>query len=394
MRVAMILDGAFPPDPRVENEAISLIQSGHEVFLFCLSYTTDFLNSESIKGIQIRRFYCPPFMRKLMALAYTNGMYHRRLTKMIRHFLSDVNPDVIHAHDLQSARSVFQAKSPHHKVILDLHENRPEIMKYYAHVKNFPGKFLIRPAKWKTFEKLYMKEADRIIVVTESARDYYVNNYGLPAQKFTIVPNTIQPEFYTNYALDSKITDRFKETINLLYLGETGLRRGTLDLVRAMKLILQKEPKVRLIIVGKSKEDQLLIQEVARLGLENHVFFEGWKPFETFQSYLSIASIGYSLLHRNIHHDTTYANKVFQYLSFGVPVVVSDSTAQKLIVEKHQCGLISEAQNIQDIAEKSLQIIQDSALSKLFSENGKNSIQSELNWDMISTDLIRLYGEI
>ena len=32
----MILDAVFPPDPRVENEAISLINEGHHVFLFCL----------------------------------------------------------------------------------------------------------------------------------------------------------------------------------------------------------------------------------------------------------------------------------------------------------------------------------------------------------------------
>lgn len=38
MRIGMILDKIFPPDPRVENEAISLIENGHEVYLFCLKY--------------------------------------------------------------------------------------------------------------------------------------------------------------------------------------------------------------------------------------------------------------------------------------------------------------------------------------------------------------------
>ena len=38
MKIGMILDDVFPPDPRVENEAITLINSGHEVFLFCLTY--------------------------------------------------------------------------------------------------------------------------------------------------------------------------------------------------------------------------------------------------------------------------------------------------------------------------------------------------------------------
>ena len=46
----MILDAPFPPDPRVENEAVSLIKAGHEVFLFCLKYADEV--SEVINGIQ------------------------------------------------------------------------------------------------------------------------------------------------------------------------------------------------------------------------------------------------------------------------------------------------------------------------------------------------------
>ncbi|WBX68148.1 hypothetical protein PG910_08500 [Tenacibaculum dicentrarchi] len=37
-RIGMILDKTFPPDPRVENEAIELLKQGHQVFLFCLTY--------------------------------------------------------------------------------------------------------------------------------------------------------------------------------------------------------------------------------------------------------------------------------------------------------------------------------------------------------------------
>ena len=51
----MILDKTFPPDPRVENEAIALTQNGHEVFLFCLTYK-DQLFDEDYKGIKVKRY--------------------------------------------------------------------------------------------------------------------------------------------------------------------------------------------------------------------------------------------------------------------------------------------------------------------------------------------------
>ena len=50
MRIGMILDKTFPPDPRVENEAIELIRSGHEVFLFCLTCGNE-LKEDSINKV-------------------------------------------------------------------------------------------------------------------------------------------------------------------------------------------------------------------------------------------------------------------------------------------------------------------------------------------------------
>ena len=54
MKIGMVLDAEFPPDPRVENEAISLVKAGFDVFLFCLSYQTS--NQENYKGIEVRRY--------------------------------------------------------------------------------------------------------------------------------------------------------------------------------------------------------------------------------------------------------------------------------------------------------------------------------------------------
>ena len=55
MKIGMILDKTFPPDPRVENEAIEIINAGHEVFLFCLKYGNE-LKEETINGIKVKRY--------------------------------------------------------------------------------------------------------------------------------------------------------------------------------------------------------------------------------------------------------------------------------------------------------------------------------------------------
>ena len=46
MKLGMILDAPFPDDARVANECDELIKSGHEIFLFCLSYKKKFQKIE------------------------------------------------------------------------------------------------------------------------------------------------------------------------------------------------------------------------------------------------------------------------------------------------------------------------------------------------------------
>ena len=77
-------------------------------------------------------------------------------------------------HDIQIARSVFSINKKFNlPIILDLHENRPEIMKYYAHVNSILGKLLIHASQWKKYEYKYIKAAQKVIVITEEAKEYY-----------------------------------------------------------------------------------------------------------------------------------------------------------------------------------------------------------------------------
>jgi hypothetical protein len=77
MKIGMILDDVFPPDPRVENEAITLVNSGHELFLFCLTYGEE-KTQEIIKGIHIRRYKYTKLSYKLSALSYDFPFYRDR----------------------------------------------------------------------------------------------------------------------------------------------------------------------------------------------------------------------------------------------------------------------------------------------------------------------------
>ena len=203
MKIGMILDAPFPIDPRVSNEASALISAGHEVYLFCLSYSKKFIKKEVIDSINIRRYYCSKLTYKFSALAYTFPYYKINMSIKINNFLNSNSIDRIHIHDIQIASSVFKANLKSLPVTLDLHENRPEIMKFYKHVNSFLGKLLISPKKWKIAEEKFSKAANNIIVVTNAAKTELCNRTGLNKNKITVFPNTVRKSFYTDFDLDN-----------------------------------------------------------------------------------------------------------------------------------------------------------------------------------------------
>jgi glycosyltransferase involved in cell wall biosynthesis len=394
MKIGMILDSAFPPDPRVENEAVSLIKNNHEVHLYCFDYSFKLKEYEIINEIHVHRIKIPKLLYSLSALAYTIPAYHKYLEKSLKNFIINNGIEAIHIHDMQIARSVFNInkrfKLP---VTIDLHENRPEIMKYYSHVNSFKGKLLISPATWKKFEFKYIKQADNVIVITEEAKQYYLKQINVPENKFYVVPNTVRKEFYTDYYLDKTIITKYKNNFVMLYLGETGLRRGLATVIKSLKLLTPVIDNLKLVIVGKSKTDHILKKIVKDENLEDYVDFLGWQDVSLFPSFIIASKIGISPLHRNLHHDTTYANKIFQYMAFGKPVVVSDCIAQKNLVNKYQCGLVFKDRDEKDFADKVITLYNSKEKYNLFSKNAEISIKNKLTWEIKSKELIKLYDK-
>lgn len=394
MKIGMILDEVFPPDPRVENEAITLINSGFEVFLFCLKYA-DEKDAEIINQIQVKRFLSNKLEYKLSALAYSVPLYSFLMKNKIHQFIKETRIQIIHIHDIRIADAVFKANKKFNlPIVLDLHENRPEIMKYYPHLSKFPGKFLIKPNLWKRKEEEFIAKANKIIVVTEESKNEILSRLNIPQDKIYILPNTVRKSFFENVGISPSIKNSYKNNFILLYIGDTGLRRGLKTAIKSISNLKNEIPNVKLLIVGKNSSDFILKKLVHDLNIDEYVDFLGWKDQSLFGSYISISNICLSPLHRNLHHDTTYANKLFQYMSLGKPLLVSNATAQQNLILNHKTGLVHEEENVDDFTVKVLELYHNKVLRDTLGENGQNFVRNTFSWEKRSKELINLYKSL
>ena len=394
MKIGMILDAPFPPDPRVENEAVSLVENGHEVFLFCLKYANE-KASDTINGIQVKRYSSNTFEYKLSALAYTIPLYSVIMQKKIAKFIKETNIEALHIHDMRIAGAVYKVNvNLNLPVVLDLHDNMPEVMKLYPHLQKFPGKYLISPKKWKQKEEEFIKKANKVIAVSPEFIETLAVRLPLEKDKLVLVPNTIRKTFFEDYKVNETIIKKYQSNFVILYLGDTHLRRGIQTAITALSKLKDTIPEIKLVIVGKNTSDIILRKQVKDLQLEQFVDFEGWQNVSLFQSYILASEICISPLHRNLQHDVAYANKIFQYMSLAKPLLVSDAIAQKKLVEKVACGLVHKERDSKDFSNKVLALYKSKPLRMELGESGRKFIQNEFSWEQTSEKLINLYNNM
>ena len=210
------------------------------------------------------------------------------------------------------------------------------------------------------------------------------------AKKVVVYPNTVKKSFYLNKNIDQKIKDDYSKKFVLLYIGNTSKRRGLETVIDSLPLLKDKILNIKLVIIGQSSFDKKLRSKVKKLKLSNFVDFMGWKKENELYKYLMIAHLGISPLHRNIHHDTTYANKLFQYISFGVPVICSNSTAQSELISNYECGKVFEEQNSKDFEKKVLSLYNHKEEYNLLKTNCLNAIK-KLNNSVVSKEIVSIY---
>ncbi len=381
IKVGMIFHGEYPPHPRIENQALHLINNNVDVYLYCITYKKSNTGYSVYKGIKIIRTYFPKIIYQLSALAYSFPLYHWVMQKQIAAFIIKNNIDYLHVHNMVIAQTVYKLNKKFRlPLVFDIHENIPEIMKYYPHLKTFAGKLLINPKKWKTKESGFIARANKVIVVTEDAKKEIIERTNIPSKKIKVLPNFTNVSFLKetyDKGIKSKFTDRFK----VLYIGDTGNRRGLISVVKSVKYLKDHIPNLAIIIVGKSKDDTELKQAILKENASTFVSLEGWQKEDLLPDYVHIADIGICPILRNEHHDTTYANKLFQYAMHGKAILASDCPSQANLILKEQWGLIHKANDPQDFAEKLLRLYNNKQERERFGSNGQLSIKNKYNFD-------------
>jgi glycosyltransferase involved in cell wall biosynthesis len=240
---------------------------------------------------------------------------------------------------------------------------------------------------WKAIEKSIFPGLKYVMTVSDSIAIQYEKEYSL------------RPEVVRNCSMNTEYIKPFSRReldINpahfLVILQGTGINvdRGGPELIDAVNLT----DEVSLLIVGAGDQFELLKKKVLLMGLEERIKLISKCPWQTLMRYTRSADAGLSLdKNSNLNYNFSLPNKIFDYLSAGIPVIATDLPEISKIVNEYSCGILIPEPTPEEIRKAIVRLRDNRDL--LAELKHKATVASEtVNWKNESIKVEELFKSI
>lgn len=388
MKILMLLENDYEKDLRVKRAVQALYEAGFEVIVAAISLFEQFPPE--------KRDNCTIYKKKISSFVYKTSVgalkipiYFNFWRKYIREILKVHKIDVIHINDLPLSRIGIEIKNKHQaKLVIDLHENWPALLKYAPHTQTIIGRLVSSNEQWTRYEKDMLHEADLIITIVEEARDR-IESLGIGTEKLCIVSNTVDTETIPSY--NRKRTDK---NFILFYGGGINRHRGLQIVLEAIKILKDRNVKIKLQVAGSGSFKVVLEKQAVRLGIESDVRFYGFKPFNEMLELLSEADAAIIPHLRNENNDSSSPNKLYQYMYLKIPVISSDCLSLKRILSETDAGFVYRNDSPDDLASLLEKLNSNRQLLAGKGLNGRKAVFAKYNWNFDKEHLVKAYSQI
>jgi glycosyltransferase involved in cell wall biosynthesis len=209
-----------------------------------------------------------------------------------------------------------------------------------------------------------------------------------PASKTVIVQNyPILNEFINDETVPYK--DRFNV---MVYVGGLSGIRGIREMIQAMTR-LPRDQQCKLLLAGHF-DSSAVEDEVKRLRGWEDVEFVGWKSRAEINLILGKSKMSLVVFHPVPNHTEAQPNKLFEYMSAGIPVIASDFPLWREIVEGNRCGLLVDPLNPEAIAKAIQWLLEHPEEAEQMGRRGRQAVCERYNWDSEGKKLLALYEEL
>ena len=277
------------------------------------------------------------------------------LCKLVLKLLS-TEVDILHIHVAERAstfrKSIVTLIALICRKPVILHTHGPEFRLFYSKLPQFLKQWI----SW-VFGK-----SDRFIVLSESWKNFYINDVNLKPEQVVVLPNPVKIPTQVPHRSNSPL-------VSFVFLGRIGQRKGSFDLIEAYaNLPTEDKSRSQLILAGDG--DVTSAQSlIANLNLTNYITVLDWLDSEQRDALLAKADI-FVLPSYN----EGLPMSILEAMSWGLPIITTPVGGIPELVTHNKNGLLVNPGDIQQLSAAMQSLIDSENLRLSLGSNARKSV--------------------
>lgn len=287
-----------------------------------------------------------------------------------------LNADVYHFHDPELIPYGVLLRWQGKQVIYDVHEDVPRDIVSKAWIAPWLRKSIA--FFFEHFENWAARRLSAIVAATPHI-----------ARRFSLInPKAVD---INNYPLESELMDGSQAATtgrNICYVGGVSGIRGAVEMIAALEYV-----DARLILAGPFETPQLEAEVRAMPGWEK-VSYRGMVSRTAVRQIFSEARIGLVLFHPEPNHVDAQPNKLFEYMSAGLPIVASDFPLWRQLLDNVGAGICADPLDPRAIANSIAALLDSPDDTARMGHAGRQAVLTTYRWDHEAKKLAGLYDSL
>jgi glycosyltransferase involved in cell wall biosynthesis len=208
------------------------------------------------------------------------------------------------------------------------------------------------------------RQAEMVVAISGEVKEYLKETSGIPSGRIRIVHNAADVDRFARVPRENVSGVGPEGEVRLVYVASLHPRKGHVHLLDAMKTLLEKGKRLRLLLVGEGAERAKLEQIVQETKLADHVTFLGWrKDVETI----------FATAHVYVHSalEEAFGIAIAEAMAGGLPVVATNVGGIPDVVADGDTGFLVPARSGDAFAAALERLVDDAALRGRLGAAGK-----------------------
>ena len=276
------------------------------------------------------------------------------------------NFDVIHAHDWLTYLAGIAAKRVSGKPLV-IHVHATEYDRTGENVNT----------QVYAIEQMGMREADKVITVSDWTRNIVINKYGIDPEKVVTVHNAV--DFSNRETLVAK---RGVPEKTVTFLGRITFQKGPEYFIEAAYKVLQKNDNVRFVMAGSGDLLNRSIRRVAQLGIADKFHFTGFLRGADVQKMFALSDV-----YVMPSVSEPFGISPLEAMQSNVPTIISKQSG---VAEVLKYAIKVDFWDIDGLADAIYGLVTYPAIAKMAGEKGYDEVNS-LKWDHAAAKIKDVY---